>query len=114
MTRCALVLLGCLAAARVSAADTLDPSLPTPRSVLGYDIGEYHTSNLGVMRYVEALAHAVPDPSGSCPSASPWRWRAGWRPAAAARSRRRSNFRNFRRGMGKLFTNALLLAPSLK
>ena len=36
--------------------------MPTPRSVLGHDIGEYHTSYLGVMRYVEALAHAVPDP----------------------------------------------------
>jgi hypothetical protein len=43
------------------AADTLDPQVPTPRAVLGYEIGEYHTSYVGVVRYVEALARAVPD-----------------------------------------------------
>ena len=45
----------------MAAADTLDPAVPTPRSVLGYEIGAYHTSYLGVVRYVEALARAVPD-----------------------------------------------------
>ena len=45
----------------MAAADTLDPAVPTPRSVLGYEIGEYHTSYLGVVRYVEALARAVPE-----------------------------------------------------
>lgn len=43
------------------AAETLDPKVPTPKSVLGYDIGEYHTDYVGVVRYVEALARAVPD-----------------------------------------------------
>lgn len=45
----------------MAAADTLDPAVPTPRSVLGYDIGAYHTSYLGVVRYAEVLARAVPD-----------------------------------------------------
>jgi hypothetical protein len=44
-----------------AAVDTLDPAVPTPRSVLGYEIGAYHTSYLGVVRYAEALARAVPD-----------------------------------------------------
>jgi hypothetical protein len=44
-----------------AAADTLDPAVPTPKSVLGYEIGAYHTSYLGVVRYAEALARAVPD-----------------------------------------------------
>src|SRR5688500_10991172 len=53
--------LAALLAAAPLAADTLDPRVPTPRAVLGYEIGEYHTSYLGVMRYVEALAREVPD-----------------------------------------------------
>ena len=43
------------------AAQTLDPKVPTPKSVLGYEIGEYHTDYVGVVRYAEALARAVPD-----------------------------------------------------
>jgi hypothetical protein len=58
-----LALCAWLAAAAASAAtpDTLDPAVPTPKSVLGYEIGAYHTSYVGVVRYAEALAHAVPD-----------------------------------------------------
>ena len=58
-----LALCAWLAAAVASAAapDTLDPAVPTPKSVLGYEIGAYHTSYVGVVRYAEALARAVPD-----------------------------------------------------
>src|SRR5262245_11670589 len=61
MTRCSLALAALLAAGAAHAAETLDPNVPTPRSVLGYEIGEFHTSYLGVVRYVEALARAVPE-----------------------------------------------------
>ncbi len=61
MLRPALALVACLAAAPASAADSLDPKVPTPQSVLGYEIGGYHTDYLGVVRYVEALARAVPE-----------------------------------------------------
>jgi hypothetical protein len=61
MLRPALALAACLAATAAPAADTLDPKVPTPKSVLGYDIGGYHTDYLGVVRYAEALARAVPD-----------------------------------------------------
>jgi hypothetical protein len=56
-----LSLAALLALAAPLAADTLDPQVPTPKAVLGYEIGEYHTSYLGVVRYAEALARAVPD-----------------------------------------------------
>jgi hypothetical protein len=57
-----LVLAASLVASASSAApDTLDPAVPTPRSVLGYEIGAYHTSYLGVVRYADALAAAVPN-----------------------------------------------------
>ncbi len=60
MIRRVLVALPLLLA--VSAAgESMDPAVPTPKSVLGYEIGEYHTSYLGVVRYVEALARAVPE-----------------------------------------------------
>jgi hypothetical protein len=49
------------AAVPAAAADSLDARVPTPGSILGYEIGEYHTSYLGVVRYAEALARAVPD-----------------------------------------------------
>jgi hypothetical protein len=63
MNAARLVLCASLAAASASAAtpDTLDPAVPTPKSVLGYEIGAYHTSYVGVVRYAEALARAVPD-----------------------------------------------------
>ena len=54
-------LIALVALAGPFAADTLDPQVPTPKSVLGYEIGEYHTSYVGVVRYAEALARAVPD-----------------------------------------------------
>jgi zinc carboxypeptidase len=60
-TRALLAVLCAAFAASASAADALDPGVPTPKSVLGHDIGEYHTSYLGVVRYTEALARAVPD-----------------------------------------------------
>ena len=51
----------CAAPSWAAAPDTLDPAVPTPRSVLGYEIGAYHTGYLGVVRYAETLARAVPD-----------------------------------------------------
>lgn len=58
-----LALCASLAASSALAAapDTLDPAVPTPKSVLGYEIGAYHTSYVGVVRYAETLARAVPD-----------------------------------------------------
>ena len=35
---------------------TYDPAVPTPRSVLGYDIGDRFTPHHLLMRYVERLA----------------------------------------------------------
>ena len=61
MIRALAALLCCAVSAAGGAAETLDPAVPTPKSVLGYEIGEYHTTYLGVVRYVEALARAVPD-----------------------------------------------------
>jgi hypothetical protein len=61
MLRPVLALTVGLAATTAFAADPLDPKVPTPKSVLGYDIGDYHTDYLGVVRYVEALARAVPE-----------------------------------------------------
>ena len=63
MNAARLALCASLAAAGASAGtpDTLDPAVPTPKSVLGYEIGAYHTSYVGVVRYAEALARAVPD-----------------------------------------------------
>lgn len=37
-----------------------DPSVPTYRQVLGYDAGERITTPAGIVRYMEALARAVP------------------------------------------------------
>lgn len=63
MNAARFALCASLAASSVLAGtpDTLDPAVPTPKSVLGYEIGAYHTSYLGVVRYAEVLARAVPD-----------------------------------------------------
>ncbi|HLU26304.1 MAG TPA: M14 family zinc carboxypeptidase, partial [Longimicrobiales bacterium] len=37
-----------------------DPSIPTPRSVLGYEIGERFTPHHMIVRYAEALARTSP------------------------------------------------------
>ena len=60
MPRCLLVLAFSLSAA-AALPQPRGPAVPSPRAVLGYEIGEYHTSYLGVVRYVETLAAAAPD-----------------------------------------------------
>ncbi len=40
------------------AAATYDPSIPTPRTILGYEIGERFTPHRMIMRYVERIAAA--------------------------------------------------------
>ena len=34
---------------------TYDPNVPTPASVLGYEVGTYHTNYSGLERWLEAL-----------------------------------------------------------
>ena len=49
-----------------SAADYLppdadpDPAIPTPESVLGWDVGDWHVSHDKLLRYLEVLAEASP------------------------------------------------------
>ena len=49
-----------------SAADYLppdadpDPAIPTPESVLGWDVGDWHVSHDKLVRYLEVLADASP------------------------------------------------------
>ena len=43
-----------------SGADAYDPAIPTPRSVLGYEVGERFTPHHQLMRYLERLAAASP------------------------------------------------------
>ncbi len=40
--------------------ETYDPKVPTPRSVLGYELGERFTSHRAMTRYIEAVAKASP------------------------------------------------------
>ena len=48
------------ALAASSAPDAYDPAVPTPRSVLGYEVGERFTPHHMLMRYLQRLAAASP------------------------------------------------------
>ena len=56
---CALVLCACTAASaqrfEFFPGGTYDPNIPTPATVLGYEIGTYHTNYSGLERWLEAL-----------------------------------------------------------
>ncbi|HJU75849.1 MAG TPA: M14 family zinc carboxypeptidase [Gemmatimonadaceae bacterium] len=43
-----------------SSGSTYDPKIPTPRALLGYEIGEQFTSHQRMMRYVERIAAVSP------------------------------------------------------
>ena len=67
LTRTSALVLGCLlAAANVSAQHGLaddgpfDPAIPTPASVLGYELGERFTQHHLIVRYLERLAESSP------------------------------------------------------
>jgi len=65
LTGLCLLLLACGASARTAQEylppDTNpDPSVPTPESVLGWDVGDWHISHDKLVQYMQALAEASP------------------------------------------------------
>jgi hypothetical protein len=60
---------------RPGAAVDYDPSIPTPRSVLGHDPGEVITSPEGILAYFQALAGAAPERARLVEYARSWEGR---------------------------------------
>ena len=60
-----LLFLACTASARTAQEflppdSNLDPGIPTPESVLGWDVGDWHVSHDKLVQYMNALAGASP------------------------------------------------------
>ena len=65
LTGLCLLLLACTASARTALEylppdSNLDPGIPTPESVLGWDVGDWHVSHDKLVQYMHALAAASP------------------------------------------------------
>ena len=65
LTGLCLLLLTCTAGARtaleyIPSGSNPDPAVPTPESVLGWDVGDWHVSHDKLVQYMQALAEASP------------------------------------------------------
>jgi len=65
LTGLCLLLLACTASARTAQEylppdSNLDPGIPTPESMLGWDVGDWHVSHDKLVAYMQALAGASP------------------------------------------------------
>ncbi|MCZ7652584.1 MAG: M14 family zinc carboxypeptidase [Thermoanaerobaculia bacterium] len=71
----AVVLASALAGSPLAPAAAYDPAIPTPRAVLGHELGSEITSPEGIAAYLQALAAAAPDRARLVEYARSWEGR---------------------------------------